>query len=137
MTALDPLRIMNFYLKGQRDFSFTFLDLSRYFLTSHLPKHLSFTPNLFPKCSSISRSFLFSSKTLSHSFLNAFHLLWPNFRGLLKNLGFFKIKEVLEKFCDRFCIFDPKWSCIASHLHYNNVPCILDVCLLICKLVCW
>ena len=49
--ALDPSRIMKFYLKGQRDLKFTFLDLSQSFQSLHLPKPLSLTPNLQPKCS--------------------------------------------------------------------------------------
>ena len=40
--------LWSFYIKDWWDFSLTFLDLSRSFLTSHLPQHLSFTPNLFP-----------------------------------------------------------------------------------------
>ena len=28
---------------------------------------------------------------------------------------------------------DPKCSCFASYLHYNNVSCILDLCLLCCN----
>ena len=67
--------------------SFSF-DLSWSILPPHLPKYLQITSNLFLKCSSVSRSFLFFGKTLSHSFLRAFHLLWPNFWDLLKNLGF-------------------------------------------------
>ena len=35
-------------------------------------------------------------------------------------------------FWDGFCQNDVKCSCIASHLHYNNVSYILDVCLLCC-----
>ena len=33
--------------------------------------------------------------------------------------------KLLWNFWDGFCIFDLKTSCIASHLHYNNVSCIL------------
>ena len=31
----------------------------------------------------------------------------------------------MQKFWDEFCIFDLKISCIASHLHYNTISCIL------------
>ena len=59
--------------------------------------------------------------------------IWPNFLGFLKNIGFFsKLMEFLWNFCDGLCENGSKSSCIASHLHYNNVSCILDVCLL-----CW
>ena len=36
-----------------------------------------------------------------------------------------------------FCLNDFKSSCIASHLNYNDVSSILDVCLLCCNDVCW
>ena len=41
--------------------------------------------------------------------------------------------KFLLNFWDGFCVNDCKSSCIASHLHYNNVSCILDVCLLCCN----
>ena len=40
--------------------------------------------------------------------------------------------ECFWNFWDVLCDNGSKSSCIASHLHYNNVSCILDVCLL-----CW
>ena len=46
--------------------------------------------------------------------------------------GFSKLMEFLWNFWDGLCENGFKSSCIASHLHYNNVSCILDVCLL-----CW
>ena len=45
---------------------------------------------------------------------------------------FSKLMEFLWNFWDGHCENGFKSSCIASHLHYNNVSCILDVCLL-----CW
>ena len=33
--------------------------------------------------------------------------------------------KLLWNFWNGFCIFDLKTSCISSHLHYNNVSCIL------------
>ena len=45
--------------------------------------------------------------------------------------------KFLLNFWDGFCVNDPKCSFIASHLHYNNISCILDVCLLCCNVVCW
>ena len=46
--------------------------------------------------------------------------------------GFSKLMEFLWNFWDGFCENGFKSPCIASHLHYNTVSCILDVCLL-----CW
>ena len=40
--------------------------------------------------------------------------------------------EFLWNFWDGLCKNGSKSSCIASHLHHNNVSCIVDVCLL-----CW
>ena len=46
-------------------------------------------------------------------------------------LGVFKIGEVfLQNFWDGFCLNDLKCSCIASNFHFNNVSCIIDVCLI-------
>ena len=67
------------------------------FVSFHLP-NLSLTLKLFPKCSSVSRSILFCGKTLSHSFLHAFHLLWPNFWVCWKIWGFSKSKRFLQNF---------------------------------------
>ena len=73
------------------------LDLSRSFLTSHLPKHLSLTPNLFPKWSSASRSLFFSGMMLSHSLFMNFLSLDLTF-GVFENFwDFFKIVEVFVK----------------------------------------
>ena len=53
--------------------------------------------------------------------------------GFLKIFwGFSKLVECLWNFWDRLCENGSKSSCITSHLHYNNVSCIIDVCLL-----CW
>ena len=54
-----------------------------------------------------------------------FHAFDLTFWDFLKILGFFKIDEVFVKIWDGFCIFDLKTSCITSHLHHNNVSCIL------------
>ena len=40
--------------------------------------------------------------------------------------------RIFEKLWDGLCENELKSSCITSHLHYNTVSCILDVCLL-----CW
>ena len=75
---------------------------------------------------------------MSKSFiLHAFHALDLGFWVFENILGFFKIDEVFAKFWDGFRIIDSNLSCIASHLHYNNVSCILDVCLLCYNVVCW
>ena len=49
--------------------------------------------------------------------------------------GFSKLMKVLCNFWVRCYLNEFKTSCIASHMHYNNVSCILDVCLL-CALLC-
>ena len=59
------------------------------------------------------------------------------FGFLLNFWGFSKLMKFLWNFWDGFCVNDPKCSFIASHLHYNNVSFILDVCLLCCNVVCW
>ena len=46
--------------------------------------------------------------------------------------GFSKSMQFLWNFWDGLCENDLKSSCIASHLHYNTVSCIVNVCLL-----CW
>ena len=69
--------------------------------------------------------------------LHAFHAFRSRFWVFEIFLGFFKIDEGFVKFWDGFCVNDPKCSCITSQLHYNNVLCILDVCLLWCNVVCW
>ena len=137
LIPLDPSRIMVFYIEIQRDFSLIFLDLSRLFLTPHLPKHPSLTLNLFPTQSSASRLISFSSMILFLSFNHAFHLLWPNFWGFWKILGFSKLMRFLQTFWVGCCLNDLKCSCIASHLDFNNVSCILDVYLLCWNHVCW
>ena len=49
-----------------------------------------------------------------------------------KFLGFFKIDKALWNFLDGLCENGFKSSCIALHLHYDNVSYILNVCL-----PCW
>ena len=41
--------------------------------------------------------------------------------------------KFLLNFWDGFCQNDVKCLCIASHLHYNHISCILDVCLFYCN----
>jgi len=41
---------------------------------------------------------------------------------------FLKIDEYFVDFWVGFCLFDVICSCIALHLHFQNVSCILDVC---------
>ena len=43
---------------------------------------------------------------------------------------FSKLMRFLQNFWVGCCLNDLKCSCIASHLDFNNVSCILDVCLL-------
>ena len=54
----------------------------------------------------------------------------------VKFLGFFKIVELFVKFLVGLCLNDPICLCIASHLHFHNVSCILDVCFVYWNLVC-
>ena len=49
--------------------------------------------------------------------------------------GFSKLMKVLGNFWVGCYLFEFKTSCIASHEYYNNVSCILDVCLL-CAMLC-
>ena len=57
--------------------------------------------------------------------------------GVFENFwGFSKLMKYLWNFWDGFCLNEFKSSCIASHLHYNNVSCILDVYLLCWIVVC-
>ena len=46
-------------------------------------------------------------------------------------LGFLKIFGVFEIFCEIVGMGVVICSCIAFSLHFNNVSCILDVCLII------
>ena len=48
--------------------------------------------------------------------------------------GFCKLLRFWWNFWVRCCLFDAIWSCIAFHLHFHNVSCIIDVCWLICEL---
>ena len=52
-----------------------------------------------------------------------------------KILGFSKLMNVLCNFWVGCYLIEFKTSCIASHEHYNNVACILDVRLL-CAMLC-
>ena len=49
--------------------------------------------------------------------------------------GFSKLMKVLYNFWVGCYLNEFKTSCIASIVHYNNVSCILDVCLL-CTMLC-
>ena len=70
---------------------------------------------------------------LSHSLIMHFISFDLTFWDFWKILGFFKIDEVFVKFLVWALLNDFKWSCIASHFHYNNFSCILDVCLPCCN----
>ena len=45
--------------------------------------------------------------------------------GFDEKFGVFQNQRGFCKFLGWFCVFDLKTSCITSHLHYNNVSCIL------------
>ena len=91
-------------------------NLSQQFMSPHLPKLFSITPNLFPKFFSASRSFLHLVWSYSLYSYHAFHFFffYLTFGTFLKNLGFFKIDEFSTNFWDGFCVNDPKWSCIVD-----------------------
>ena len=61
------------------------------------------------------------------------HFFYLTFGFVLKIWGFPKLLAFSQNFWVGFCENVFKSSCIASHLHYNNVSCILDVCLLCCN----
>ena len=90
-------------------------------MSSHLPKHLSLTPNIFPTLSSVSRSLHFSGMILFHSLIMHYIFCDLTFGVCWKIWGFSKLKRFLQNFWDGFCFNDPKWSCIALHLHFNYI----------------
>ena len=97
------------------------------------PKHLSLTQNFIPKGSSTLILFFFIGKVINPFLHHAFHISDLTFGIFLINLGIFqKILSFCEIFGTGFYLNDFKSSCIALHLHYNNVSCILDVCLPCC-----
>ena len=63
-----------------------------------------------------------------------FTLVWSFFYPLIIHFMHsdltFGVFQNFWGFWDGFCLNEFKSSCIASLLHYNNVSCILDVCLL-------
>ena len=125
------------YQKLQHDFFLIFLDLSWFFLTLHLPKHPSLTLNLFPTQSSALGWFLrlVWSSSLHLSCISS--LLDPTFEVFKRFWGFSKWMRFLQNFWVGFYLNGLKCSCIASHLHFNNVSCIIDACLLCWNHVCW
>jgi len=78
-------------------------------------------------------AFSVSGMSLFHSFITHFTYFYLTFRFVLKIRGFSKLLGFSQKFWVVFCENVIKSSCIASHLHYNNDSCILDVCLLYCN----
>ena len=59
--------------------------------------------------------------------------IWPNFLGFFENIGSFQNWwSVCEIFRMGFVKMVLYHLALHSHLHYNNVSCILDICLL-----CW
>ena len=113
-----------------RYFSLIFSYLSRQFLTIHLPKHFSLSLNLLPNGSSAQIDLPISSMILFSLFFMHFIHIDLGFGDFRKILGFFKIDEVFANFWVGFCLNDPICSCIASHLHFHNISCIIDVSLL-------
>ena len=130
-TPLDPSSFMFSIYKLQRDFLSFLFDLSRHKITSLSPKHFSITLFIFPPHSSVWSLHFYFSMISFLSFYHTFHAFWPNF------WGFSKLMKFLWNFWYGFCLNDLKCSCIASHLHFNNDSCILDVCLLYWNDVCW
>ena len=117
--------LLSFYIKGSHDFRSHFLDLSRFLCVFSPPKPLSFTPNLFLKDFWPRLIFLLLVRSLFFHFFMHFIFCDLTFGVWWKLWGFSQPKRFLQNFWDEFCIFDLKTSCIASHLHYNNVSCIL------------
>ena len=129
-------RFMVFYIKGQCEFLSFLLDLSRQKSVSPSPKYLNLNFFIFPTISSVfflhfHRYDLFS---ISFSYISSiFYLTFGVFEIFW---GFSKLMRFLQNLWDGFCLNDFKLSCIISHLHYNNISCILDVCLFCCNDVC-
>ena len=101
---------------------------------SHFPWSLLTVLCLFTSQTSLSHSKLHPQGfvSLDQVFLHLvrvlillFHAFDLTFWDFLKILGFSKLMKLLWNFWDGLCIFDLKTSCIASHLHYNYVSCIL------------
>ena len=116
--------LWSFYIKVPRNFRSLLLDLSRYLLAFSPSKLFSLTPNFIPKSFSTLILFFFTGKVFNPSLYHAFHSFWPNFWDFWKFLRFSKLMKFLWNFWDGCCLNEFKTSCIASHLHYNNVPCI-------------
>ena len=105
--------------------------------SSPLPNTSHSNSSSSPAQSFSSRVFFFLWYDLPSYIYHAVHLFLPNFWGFWKFLGFFKIDKVFANFLGWFCLNNLQCSCIASHLHFNNVSCIINVCLLCWNHVCW
>ena len=135
-TALDRLRFMSFLYK----------ELSR-FQISH-PRYLLtvFKPFTFQTHFSLSKPslhvifdlflLLITWYDLSTSHSSCISSIQIQVLGCLKKFwGFSKLMKVFCNFWVGYYLFEFKTSCVASHENYNNVSCILDVCLL-CAMLC-
>ena len=107
-TPLDPSRIVDFYIKLQRDFSRSFLTLSDSSPPQTLFSHSKPLPNSIFGLKIIFFLWYDSISLIYH----AFHLFLPNFWGFWKMLGLLKINEVFAKFLG-WVLF--KWSSMFMH----------------------
>ena len=123
--------LLTFYIKVQRDFLLTFLDLSLDRSILSPPKTLSLTPNHFP-------SFFQAFSTFSLHLVSFFYIIYMHFMfwnlgfGVFEKFwGFSKLMSFYWNFGMGCCLNEFKISCIASHKHYNSIITHLDVCKLI------
>ena len=124
---------MTFLYKWSARFFFIYpWSLSIFFSVFSPPKHIFLAQYFFPKSFLASRSIFFSWYVDFSLFLMHFISSNLTFGIFYKLWGFSKLMEFLWNFWDGPCENGFKSSCIASHLHYNNGSCILDVCLLCC-----
>ena len=138
MIALDQSSFMSFLYKEASQFQIHFSQSLSILSSSSPPKtplkHSKLPPHPIFDLKIIFLHLVCWFLPLSH----AFHIFQPNFWDFFYKLwGFSKLMKFFCNFCDGCCFNKFKTSCIASHMHYNNVSCILYVCLLCCYVVCW
>ena len=128
--------LLLFYKKDLGNFSLCLLDLSWLFSVFFTSQTLSslLKPSTHVVFDLVSNHLVWSLYLL---FFMHFMHLGLGFGFLKFFWGFSKLMKLLWNFWDGCCLNEFKTSCIASQLHYNNVSCILDVCLLCCYVVCW
>ena len=118
-------------------FSLFLPDFSRQNSVSPFPKHLKLNLFIFTTLSSVFSLHFSLVWSLFHLCIIQFMHFFTQVLGFENFWGFSKLKSVSQNFWVGFYLNDFKSSCIASHLNYNDVSSILDVCLLCCNDVCW